>query len=506
MISRKVIAHSVYGTSFLTIFLSFLIVAFAQPDWSQLLSLMAALGGYALFWKGIENFSLRNKFFTSWIWMGFIQWIQLHWLSSDHYLGPMIHIVLFLFCLWIGFQFALLSLVVRKSALSAAALWTLFEWSRLYFLSGYTLNPVGLILSGSQYSLQLASFVGVFGLSFFVMLSNLLLYHHKKMALLTYLFPFILGAVLVHSYEKKMEGAPSLHALLVQHATLPEKMNGDVWQKICALVAPYADQKFDLILLSEAALPYSATKPIFSLAWVDALFSHFFDGRKSGLVDSYVSNMQIARALATLLDTTIVMGVEDSQHNAAFALSQDKSSSYYKQVLLPFGEYLPLGFGWCASMIPGFTSFIPGKKTTLLQDTYGVSICYEETVSHLMRKSKLLGAKCLLNLSNDVWYPGSRLCMVHYLHGRIRAVELGLPLLRACNTGLTCGVTSTGKLVNFLPSESSKEVAKPAALALRIPLYQFPTLYTYVGNYLMVSLSLLLIIVFPPSFLLPKKG
>src|SRR5690606_25925001 len=60
------------------------------------------------------------------------------------------------------------------SLCAMAGLWVLLEWTRLFFLCGFTWNPVGLFLSNWHQGAQLAAFFGVFGLSFWVMFTNLL--------------------------------------------------------------------------------------------------------------------------------------------------------------------------------------------------------------------------------------------------------------------------------------------------------------------------------------------
>ncbi|MCH9608693.1 MAG: Apolipoprotein N-acyltransferase [Chlamydiales bacterium] len=426
-----------------------------------------------------------------------IHLVQISWLASDHYVGSFIYVGVIGFALMAGLQFALLIAMIDKSPFAAAGLFTLLEWSRLFILSGYTWNPVGLALSSTPYSLQIASFCGVYGLTFIVILTNVFVYQRRKGALLFAALPYLLGGVFYHFHQSRIDASPKLETLLIQHATLPEEVNGLLWEKMGALLSPYYGEKVDLIVFPEAALPFSAHNQIFPITWVDGMFAYFFKGEKSGLEDPKVSNKQIAQALSKLFQATVVIGLESGNYNSAFCFTGEEESRYHKQVLLPFGEYLPFGFKWCSKYIPGFGSFLPGKKMNILGEKFGCSICYEETFGHLMRKNRLLGAELLVNLSNDVWYPKSRLPMVHYLHGRIRAVEVGLPLVRACNTGRTCGVDASGKLLSSLPFGERKNEAKSGVLKLGLPLYRFPTLYTYVGDYLILLLSLVA--------LLPKK-
>jgi apolipoprotein N-acyltransferase len=108
----------------------------------------------------------------------------------------------------------------------------------------------------------------------------------------------------------------------------------------------------------------------------------------------------------------------------------------------------------------------------------GVSICLEETYSHLIRELRLNGARLFVNISNDVWFPRSRLPEHHFQHGRIRAAENGVCLLRSCNTGITGAVDCCGRVVEVLPSSEEKV----SVLHLNLPLRCFNTLYTWWGD------------------------
>ena len=86
------------------------------------------------------------------------------------------------------------------------------------------------------------------------------------------------------------------------------------------------------------------------------------------------------------------------------------------------------------------------------------SICMEEMYSFIVRGGRLLNADLLLNITNDGWYPNSRLPKQHFDHGRIRAVENGLPLVRACNTGVTGAVDALGREIASLKDDNKKQL------------------------------------------------
>lgn len=471
-------------------------IALAQPDWSVIASILAASFGYALFWQGIKNFPLSKRFYTAFAWMGLIQAIQVNWILSDEYVGPIIWVALIFISAWVAFQWGILCRFIDRSPWVVAAIWAIIEWSRIFFLCGYAFNPVGFSLTATHYGSQVICFVGVYGLSFLVIATNMHFYHQKKRALAFALFPYLLGAPLYHWHQNQIKEAPTHEVVLLQQAVEPEKVSYLQWEKFCSLLAPYYGQALDLIIFPEAAVPFVAEEEVYHRSWIDGMFAHFFQGQTSGLTKDKVSNVDIANAISQIFKATVVIGLENDSHNAAFSLGSGEQMEYHKQILLPFGEYIPLGFkrfSWLS--IPG-GGFEKGRKDALLGEDLGISICYEEVFGNLMRKSRLLGAKLLVNISNDVWYPRSRLPVVHYMHGRLRAIEMGLPLVRACNTGVTCGVDASGKLLDYLPYENKRAKAEPGILKVSIPLYSYPTLYTYLGDYLTLGIASLLLLIY----------
>ncbi len=112
------------------------------------------------------------------------------------------------------------------------------------------------------------------------------------------------------------------------------------------------------------------------------------------------------------------------------------------------------------------------------------SICYEETFSHHMRQSRQKGASMFVNLTNDNWYPNSKLPQQHFDHARLRAVENGVPMVRACNTGVTAAIDSLGRIIGQITEET-----RAGVLVAKVPLYHYSTLYSFWGDWGIVSLS-----------------
>jgi len=121
--------------------------------------------------------------------------------------------------------------------------------------------------------------------------------------------------------------------------------------------------------------------------------------------------------------------------------------SYDKSHLVPFGEYMPLGGLIPIRMVTGGLDFTagPGRRTLDLPGLPGVSplICYE-----VIFPGRVVGETrpgWLLNITNDAWFGHSAGPFQHLAASRLRAVEEGLPLVRAAQTGISVVYDSAGR-------------------------------------------------------------
>lgn len=538
---------------------SCLIVSFGQPAWSASLSIISALCGYALVFLVIVNINRRfHKLMIGTLWFTTVQWIQLSWLLSHPFLY--IYAAHLLFSLVIGTQFGIFCLFITPNQVTRwsrilllSSLWTLFEWSRLFYLSGFSWNPAGLTLAGNIYSRQVASLVGTFGLSFLVMFINL-------SALRTFLLrftikacsglalaaaaPFVVGAFLFALHEKAyhdfQENRPEkqLNVLLIQTGFPVEEVLefqtqeeyfqhvlGE-WKKIFTLVKENRYEQPELIVLPELVVPFGTYTFIYPFDVVMASFKEIFGSEDLSTLPNlelplavqetkasnspwYVNNAYWVQALANLCNASIVVGLEDAEdHNgdrcyyssAVYVQPSSENnpflaSRYEKRILVPMGEYIP--FQCCRDLcahygvLGSFTKGEEAKVWTCNKKKMGVSICYEETFGDLMRENKVLGAECLLNLTSDAWFPNSMLPRQHLEHSRLRTVENGFPLIRSCNTGITCAIDAFGRDIAELGTNDSERQNLSGSLFVKIPLYHYKTLYSIVGDGLIIGMSLL---------------
>jgi apolipoprotein N-acyltransferase len=536
---------------------AFLIVAFGQPAWIPWLGLVAAVIGFALFWKPMLQISSRgSRFWVATLWFTLVQLVQLSWMTSDKYQGFYIWCVWVLLAFFMGLQFGLVSLIVRPSSemswlrtFAVPAAWVVMEGIRFYIFSGLTFGIVGLELTGWIIPMQMASLFGVYGLSFWVMLTNILvlraLLQPKRVALwLTALgvaaVPYVYGTVhyLYHAHQIEKSEERPLTVLLVQTSLRPGERiplgTDDIWippyyqwLRILSFIAPYEGQKLDLIVLPEAVVPYGTYQPYYSLDDVSSAFDCVFCHEMKGshppsqwpLVREVVTsegailatnNAFFTQVIANCFDCDVVAGFEVTDeapgeepvsYAAAFLFKPGQllQKRYEKRILLPVAEEIP--FEWAkplAAMYGIKGSFKRGQGAQLFDGPVpmGISICYEETFSYIVREAKTLGAQLFVNVSNDGWYPNSRLPGQHFAHGRLRSVENGVPAVRACNTGMTVALDSLGRTIALLGADSPDFQNVAGAIKVRVPTYHYATLYSKFGDGVIFGFSLATLLLF----------
>jgi apolipoprotein N-acyltransferase len=168
-------------------------------------------------------------------------------------------------------------------------------------------------------------------------------------------------------------------------------------------------------------------------------------------------------------------------------------ASYDKAHLVPFGEYLPKfldaglrGIGLRQFVhVPG--GFDAGESRKLLNvpglPPVAPTVCYEAIFPGAII---LNGTRpgLILNVTNDAWFgitPGPH---QHFAQARLRAVEEGLPLVRAANNGISAVVDPYGRVTGSLP------LGAEGVLDAALPIAIWPTFFSNLGNTIFATMLL----------------
>ena len=141
-------------------------------------------------------------------------------------------------------------------------------------------------------------------------------------------------------------------------------------------------------------------------------------------------------------------------YNAAFLVQPDGrvGAVYRKMHLVPFGEYVPLRklLFFVAPIVEAASNFEPGRDPVLLpvgNHTASTAICYEVIFASLIRQFVLDGSELLTTITNDAWYGRSSAAYQHWEQASLRAIEGGRYLARAANTGISGFVDPYGRVI-----------------------------------------------------------
>ena len=396
--------------------------------------------------------------------------------------------------LFTALGFALARLIWTGDAsrvLALAAGLTVGEWLRGHLLTGFPWNAFGYALTGPLVLAQTASLIGLWGLTFLsvaIFASPAVLIDAGSRTRRPWLAPAIAVTLLV---AMGVYGAIRL-ALLPTRQVAGVKlriMQPDLPQDARFNYAAKADVMRKYLALSDRATgpQSSGVRDVNVLIWPESAFPFFLTREADAMA-------QIAELLpkGTVLITGAVRAPEvppgariTRAYNSIYVIDHDGSvlSVYDKLHLVPFGEFLPfqdlmekLGFVQLTKVQGGF---IPGTRRKTMEVPGAPRmlplICYEAVFpgdigAHDAR------AGWMINLTNDGWFGISTGPYQHLQQARLRAIEQGLPLVRAANTGVSAVIDPVGRIVARLGlgAEGVLDAMLPSAIA--------PTIYARVGD------------------------
>ncbi|SKB36782.1 apolipoprotein N-acyltransferase [Sphingopyxis flava] len=395
--------------------------------------------------------------------------------------------------------------------LAFAAFWTLTEWLRSWIFTGFAWNPLGAILVPVSLASP-ARTIGTYGLSGLTLLwvgwglrlafrwpatfrsrpKNGTYFATVILAPIAFLCVPVLVALLTNMSVAESSQRGATPVTLVQ----PNIGQEDKWEggkadanfaKLARLTIP-KDETPRLILWPEAAIP----------DYLEAGYpSVYYDrppaaarGRLTDLMNP--GDLMLLGALKLELDRT---GDVVGARNAVMTLHSDGTLGprYDKAHLVPYGEYLPMRSVLSAiglsRLAPGDIDFWPGLGARTLDlgrfGRAGLQICYEIIFSGQV-VDRAHRPDFIFNPSNDAWF-GAWGPPQHLAQARLRAIEEGLPVLRATPTGISAVIAADGRVLHAIPMHMAGRIDS------LIPRAGAPTPFARYGNLVPVGLALLLI-------------
>jgi apolipoprotein N-acyltransferase len=218
-------------------------------------------------------------------------------------------------------------------------------------------------------------------------------------------------------------------------------------------------ESFDSInrTYAELSVPQNNFHPDM-IVWPETAYSTSFHGRENPLPPLLVEIMKTENSEMLIggydQDTTkSPFDFFETVYNSALLLSTDRiKTAYHKNILIPFGETLPLGplNKTVAEIVPAISLFARGHGTPIMETRdrhrFVTPICYEILNSEYMRDllNEHGGNSFILNLTNDSWYGNTAEPHQHQFLSKWRALEFQLPIIRSTNTGISSVIFPDG--------------------------------------------------------------
>ena len=386
-------------------------------------------------------------------------------------------------------------------ALAFGGAWVVSEWLRSWVFTGYAWDPLGLVFLGPFDRPGLAAllpWLGTYALSGLAALVAGGLAAMASMRAWVRIVA-IFGLLAVGMYlpgPASREGTreftliqPGFRQAEIDDPTEYENQ----FQTLARLTAPRRDRGQRLVLWPESGLP----------DYLRAGYPKRYYLATTAGGDPDFARGRIAKVIGTgsvLLTGAVDLEVKDGKavgaYNAVTALDAkgDFVGSYFKAHLVPYGEYLalrwllePLG---ATRLVAGSIDFIPGPGPRSIElgawGRVGVQICYEIVFSGQVvdRDDR---PEFLFNPSNDGWF-GSFGPPQHFAQARMRAIEEGLPVLRATVNGISGVIDANGVVRSYLPTSFVG-----GRIDGFIPLPHDPTWFAKAGNLLSLAWAALLV-------------
>jgi apolipoprotein N-acyltransferase len=331
----------------------------------------------------------------------------------------------------------------------------LAEWLRSFVLTGFPWNAVGYGIMPFPLMMQSVHLVGLYGmnvLAVFIFASPALIGTKRGM------FPGLVLAVLLFAGHLGF-GAYRLAQ------PLPETTEKSVTVRLVQPQVPVSGEVddaarariFDQHMAMSAQTPEDGKTRPDIIIWPETAIPFILSENQDAYarIGDMLQDGQILISGA-VRDESVTAGQEPRYYNSIYVFD-DKGqviSAADKVHLVPFGEFLPfgklferLGVNAVAAMPGGFSAgashavFTPPGKPSLYP-----LICYEAIFPYEITAAGE-AADVLLNITNDTWFGNSPGPYQHFHQAQIRAVEVGKPLIRSANSGISAVVNQKGEIV-----------------------------------------------------------
>ena len=435
-----------FGKNFLTGFVANLIIVYwigANSGTSAVIGTLTAVGSVSVLA----------------LWFTVYGWVQTRllkkWGERAIWAAPIV---------WVGVEY------IRTHG-SLAFPWTMIANSQTYYIS----------------LIQFASITGTWGVSFLLILVNVLVFKALKSLVqpklagayivaggMTLLIPWLYGTAVLKGADAILENTTkSIKVSIVQPNIDPrDKWNVELRDEVYAIyekmTAEASKHKPDIIIWPETATPaYLSTNR----------------GNRFDQVLSFVDSAGIPLITGTL-DFKYYGKDKFHKYNSCFLLRPGTRNieRYHKMYLVPFAEKVPF-----EDKLPFLSNFDVGQANFTSGEDYkifdidgkklSVGICFESVFPSLSRTFVSLGTELLVIITNDAWFGNTSGPYQHAQIAVMRAIENHRSVARCANTGISEIIDPYGRILKKIG------LGERGVLSGKLTLLDEETIYTRYGDY-----------------------
>lgn len=362
----------------------------------------------------------------------------------------------------------------------APLLWVATEWLRATVGPGFPWVLLGSSQATVLPVVQIASVVGVYGLSAFLVLVAAAA---VASAVSRRLWPGALAVAVVVivvcgwgawrvADGRLLDAGEPLRVGLVQGSIPQEqkwdsRFSGDIIERYLALSRQVIAGEAGLVVWPESSTPFPLDT----------------NSAMAAPIRTMAAEAGVPFIIGSDRTEAPVDGRPGGYYNAAVLVGADGRSRqwYHKIRLAPFGEYVPFKslLFFVGPLVEKVSDFSAGTEAVVF-DAEGrrvsVAICYESIYPDLAREFVDRGSRLLATITNDAWFGLTSAPYQHFEQGALRAVEQGRFLVRAANTGISGAVDPYGRVIARTP------LFEPAAITVDVRLLTDRTIYSRIGD------------------------
>lgn len=333
----------------------------------------------------------------------------------------------------------------------------LAEWLRAFLFTGFPWNTLGYTAMPTPMFMQSDAIVGLYGMNILAVLTyslpTVLLTDEKKKTALSLCLALIFihsgfGFYRLHTIENTAENQkrnywvrivqPSIQQNIKLRDNTREAML-EAHMHLSATPITGKNPEPDFIIWPEASVPYL----LYDNSFVTMHIASLLKPKQWAIIGAIRASDDLSHSQTQYFNTIAVINAQGNILHTSDKLH-----------LVPFGEYLPyqnllkkIGLRILADNIGGYSAAHVRKTITMPNGfSYLPLICYEAIFPHEMT-FKGSPPQAIINVTNDAWFGITPGPYQHLQQAQLRAIELGIPLIRAANNGISAVIDSYGRIV-----------------------------------------------------------